>query len=403
MEQTEGVSQQRWLGLPPNVVALGLVSLFQDISSEMIYPLLPLFLANVLGADKAVIGLIEGIAESTASLLKVFSGWLSDRSGRRKAWAVGGYSLSALVKPAVALAQAWPFVLAVRFLDRVGKGVRTAPRDALLAASSPAESRGRSFGLHRAMDTTGAIIGPLLAFVLLPVFSGNYRPVFAVTLIPGLISVALLLFLVRERHVQVPAGERQGLRISLAPFDRQFRLFLLAVVVFTLGNSSDAFLLLRADAIGVPGVQIPLLWLVFNVVYALASTPAGVLSDRIGRRGVIVGGYAVFALVYLGFARASAAWHIWLLFAAYGLYYGLTEGVQRAYAADLAPDHLRGTAFGVYHTLTGLALFPASLVAGWLWQTIGVPAPFFYGAAMSGLAVAIFALALRGQDGPDTL
>ena len=396
MEQTEGVSQQRWLGLPPNVVALGLVSLFQDISSEMIYPLLPLFLANVLGADKAVIGLIEGIAESTASLLKVFSGWLSDRSGRRKAWAVGGYSLSALVKPAVALAQAWPFVLAVRFLDRVGKGVRTAPRDALLAASSPAESRGRSFGLHRAMDTTGAIIGPLLAFVLLPVFSGNYRPVFAVTLIPGLISVALLLFLVRERHVQVPAGERQGLRISLAPFDRQFRLFLLAVVVFTLGNSSDAFLLLRADAIGVPGVQIPLLWLVFNVVYALASTPAGVLSDRIGRRGVIVGGYAVFALVYLGFARASAAWHIWLLFAAYGLYYGLTEGVQRAYAADLAPDHLRGTAFGVYHTLTGLALFPASLVAGWLWQTIGVPAPFFYGAAMSGLAVAIFVFALRG-------
>ncbi|MFQ5344103.1 MAG: MFS transporter [Anaerolineae bacterium] len=384
------------MGLPRNVVALGLVSLFQDVSSEMIYPLLPLFLANVLGADKAIIGLIEGIAESTASLLKVFSGWLSDRSGRRKAWAVGGYSLSALVKPAVALAQAWPFVLAVRFLDRVGKGVRTAPRDALLAASSPAESRGRSFGLHRAMDTTGAIIGPLLAFVLLPVFSGNYRPVFAVTIIPGLISVALLVFLVRERHVKAPAGERQGLRISLAPFDRQFRLFLLAVVVFTLGNSSDAFLLLRADATGVPGVQIPLLWLVFNVVYALASTPAGALSDRIGRRGVIVGGYAVFALVYLGFARASTVWHIWLLFAAYGLYYGLTEGVQRAYAADLVPDHLRGTAFGVYHTLTGLALFPASLVAGWLWQTIGVPAPFFYGAAMSGLAVAIFVFALRG-------
>lgn len=396
MEQTERAGRRRWMGLPRNVVALGLVSLFQDISSEMIYPLLPLFLANVLGADKAIIGLIEGIAESTASLLKVFSGWLSDRSGRRKAWAVGGYSLSALVKPAVALAQAWPFVLGVRFLDRVGKGVRTAPRDALLAASTPAESRGRSFGLHRAMDTTGAIIGPLLAFVLLPVFSGNYRPVFAVTIIPGLISVALLVFLVRERHVRAPLGERQGLRISLAPFDRQFRLFLLAVVVFTLGNSSDAFLLLRADATGVPGVQIPLLWLVFNVVYALASTPAGALSDRIGRRGVIVGGYAVFALVYLGFARASTVWHIWLLFAAYGLYYGLTEGVQRAYAADLVPDHLRGTAFGVYHTLTGLALFPASLVAGRLWQTIGVPAPFFYGAAMSGLAVAIFAFALRG-------
>lgn len=395
-EQAEQPHQRSWLGLPRNVVALGLVSLFQDISSEMIYPLLPIFLANVLGADKAVIGLIEGIAESTASLLKVFSGWLSDRSGRRKAWTVGGYSLSALVKPAVSLAAAWPFVLAVRFLDRVGKGVRTAPRDALLAASTPAESRGRSFGLHRAMDTAGAVAGPLLAFALLPVFSGNYRPVFALTLMPGLISVSLLLFLVRERRVEAPPEERQGLQISLAPFDRQFRLFLLAVVVFTLGNSSDAFLLLRADAMGISSAQIPLLWLVFNVVYALASTPAGALSDRVGRRAVIIGGYAVFALVYLGFASAATAWHIWLLFAAYGLYYGLTEGVQRAYAADLVPAHLRGTAFGVYHTLTGLALFPASVVAGWLWQNVSVPAPFFYGAAMSGLAVAIFVVTLRG-------
>lgn len=392
MQQTE---EQTWLGLPRNVTAMGLVSLFQDISSEMIYPLLPLFLANVLGADKSIIGLIEGIAESTASLLKVFSGWLSDRSGRRKAWTIGGYSLSALVKPAVSLATAWPFVLAVRFLDRVGKGVRTAPRDALLAASTPDESRGRAFGLHRAMDTAGAVAGPLLAYALLPVFSGDYRPVFALTLIPGLISVALLVFLVRERRVEAAPEERRKPQISLAPFDRQFKLFLLAVVIFTLGNSSDAFLLLRADATGVSNVQIPLLWLVFNVVYALASTPAGELSDRIGRRVVIIGGYAVFALVYLGFAAASAAWHIWGLFAAYGLYYGLTEGVQRAYAADLAPAHLRGTAFGVYHTLTGLALFPASVIAGWLWQTVGVPAPFLYGAAMSGLAVAIFAFALR--------
>lgn len=395
MSRTEERGARQWAGLSPNVVALGLVSLFQDISSEMIYPLLPLFLANVLGADKAVIGLIEGIAESTASLLKVFSGWLSDRSGRRKAWTIGGYSLSALVKPAVSLATAWPFVLAVRFLDRVGKGIRTAPRDALLAASTPVESRGRAFGLHRAMDTAGAVAGPLLAYTLLPIFGGDYRPVFALTLIPGLISIALLIFLVRERRVKASQEERQKLQISLAPFDRQFKLFLVAVVVFTLGNSSDAFLILRADATGISNVQIPLLWLVFNIVYALASTPAGELSDRIGRRAVIIGGYVVFAVVYLGFAAASAAWHVWFLFAAYGLYYGLTEGVQRAYAADLVPPHLRGTAFGVYHTLTGLALFPASVIAGWLWQAIGVPAPFFYGAAMSGLAVAIFAFALR--------
>jgi MFS family permease len=389
---TEGFGRPRRVS---NVVGLGLVSLFQDISSEMIYPLLPLFLANVLGASTVTIGLIEGIAESTASLLKVFSGWLSDRSGQRKGWAVAGYSLSALVKPAVALASGWPLVLVVRFLDRVGKGVRTAPRDALLAASATHASRGRAFGLHRSMDTAGAVVGPLLAYALLPRFAGNFRPVFALTLIPGLISVGLLIWLVRERPVDQPVRQRTPPRPSLAPFGHEFRLFLLAVIVFTLGNSSNAFLLLRASASGVPSVQIPLLWLVFNVVYALVATPAGALSDRVSRRMVIVGGYVVFALVYIGFAWAAIAWHIWLLFAAYGVYSGLTDGVERAYAADLVPDHLRGTAFGVYHTLTGLALLPASVVAGLLWQSVGPAAPFVYGAAMSLAAIAIFAFIAR--------
>ncbi len=391
-EPVSSATQQRF---SRNVLALGWVSLFQDISSEMIYPLLPLFLANTLGVDKAIIGLIEGVAESTASLLKVFSGWLSDRSGKRKTWAVAGYTLSALVKPVLALANHWPLVLLIRFLDRVGKGIRTAPRDALLAASASAETRGRSFGLHRTVDTTGAILGPLLAFTLLPLFDGNVRPIFALTLIPGLLSVALLIFLVREPPAAPARVERTRVQLSPAPFDRPFRLFLLAVVVFTLGNSSDAFLLLRANATGIAEGQIPLLWLVFNIVYAATSIPAGELSDHIGRRRVIILGYLIFALVYLGFARASLAWHIWFLFAAYGLYYGFTDGVQRAYAADLVPAHLRGTAYGLYHTLTGLALLPASVMAGWLWQTFGVPAPFLYGMAMSGLAVIIFVFTLQ--------
>lgn len=372
-----------------NILVLGWVSFFSDISSEMIYPLLPLFLVNVLGAPVTVIGLIEGVAESTASLLKVFSGWLSDRMGRRKALATIGYAMSNLTKPFFAVTTAWPQVLAIRFTDRVGKGIRTSPRDAILADSVPAAEQGSAFGLQRAMDTAGAVAGPLAAFAVLSIWAGDYRRVFLLALVPGGLAIALVAWLVRERPF-VPKPDAVPPGLSLAPFDRRFKLFLLAVTVFMLGNSSDAFLLLRAQNLGVPANLVPILWGMFNLIYAATAWPAGKLSDRIGRKTLVVAGYLVFAGVYAGFALASAAWHAWLLFAAYGLYYGATDGVQRAFAADLAPAHLRGTAFGVFHMLTGLALFPASIIAGWLWQNLGVPAPFIYGAGMALVAVLVF-------------
>ncbi|MFQ6014498.1 MAG: MFS transporter [Anaerolineae bacterium] len=383
-------ARRKYLGrLERNIFVLGWVSFFTDASTEMIYPLLPLFLSNVLGAPTTVIGLIEGVAESTASLLKVFSGWFSDRIGRRKELVLAGYGLSNVVKPMLSLATTWPHVFLIRFTDRLGKGVRTSPRDAIIADSAPAAVRGSSFGFHRAMDTAGAAAGPLTAFLLLPLLQGNYRHLFFLSLIPGAIAVALVAILVREK------GPRDRIaaelpRLSLKPFNRQFKLFLLAVLFFTLGNSSDAFLILRAQNAGVTAALIPLLWLLFNMVYSLSSWPAGILSDRVGRRALIVSGYLIFALVYLGFALVQSAWQVWGLFVLYGLYYGATEGVQRAYAADLVPAHLRGTAYGIYHTATGLALFPASFVAGVLWQTVGVFAPFVYGASMALGACLIF-------------
>ncbi len=389
MDQVAAEEQRETRALRRNVMVLGWVSFFSDVSSEMIYPLLPLFLANVLGAPVSAIGLIEGIAESTASLLKVVSGWLSDRLGRRKALATLGYVLSNLTKPLFAVTTAWPQVLAIRFTDRVGKGVRTSPRDVILADSVPAGERGGAFGLQRAMDTAGAVAGPLTAFAVLSGWPGDYRRVFLLALLPGIAAILLIALGVRD---PAAAGKSAAAlpRPSLAPFDRRFKLFLLAVTVFMLGNSSDAFLLLRAQNLGVPAEFVPILWGMFNIVYATTAWPAGRLSDRIGRKTLVVAGYLVFALVYAGFALASTAWHAWLLFAAYGIYYGTTDGVQRAFAADLAPPHLRGTAFGVFHTLTGLALFPASVIAGLLWQSLGVPAPFIYGAGMALVAVLVF-------------
>ncbi len=382
------VSRQ-FKNLTRNVVILGWVSFFSDFSSEMIYPLLPLFLTTVLGAPASVIGLIEGIAESTASLLKVVSGWLSDRLGRRKALVVSGYGLSNLVKPLFAFTTAWPQVLAIRFTDRVGKGVRTSPRDAIIADSTPEAVRGSSFGFQRAMDTAGAVAGPLAAFAILAIRPGGYRLVFLLSLVPGLTAVLLVALLVRERRGLGLSGAELP-RLSLAAFDRRFRLFLLAVLVFTLGTPSNAFLILRARDVGLPDTLIPILWGLFNIIYAASAWPAGALSDRLGRKTLVIGGYLVFALVFVGFALADAIWQIWLLFAAYGLHYGAADGVQRAYAADLSPAHLRGTAYGLYHTLTGLALFPASVVAGLLWQSLGPAAPFAYGAAMALAAAGIF-------------
>lgn len=337
-------------------------------------------------------GLIEGIAESTASTLKVFSGWLSDRMRRRKPLTILGYGISAASKPILAAATVWPIVLLGRFIDRLGKGVRTAPRDALIADCTDASCRGRVFGFHRAMDTSGAALGALLAVVALGVIGERYRLIFLLATIPGVLGVASLFF-IREKVHPHPGAELP--KLSLSQFDRKFKLFLLASAVFFIGNSSDAFLILRAKNLGLTAFAAVLAYVVYNIVYAAFSMPAGSLSDRIGRRRVIAAGFVVFSLVYLGFAFAGSSILVWPLFAVYGLYMAMTEGVGKAFAADMAQPHVRGTALGTYNTVTGLLTFFSSLIAGVLWDVFGPGAPFIFGAASGLLATVILLTALK--------
>ena len=374
-------------GITRNVFVAGLVSLLTDISSEMIYPVLPLFLANVLGVGAVTIGLIEGIAESTASLLKVFSGWLSDRSGQRKPLMVAGYGLSDLIKPFLALTGAWWQVLGIRFVDRVGKGVRGAPRDALIADSTPAEQRGKAFGFHRALDTVGAAVGPLSAFAVLEFFNSNYRLVFALSAIPGVIAVIILVGFLKEKAAKNPAATPP--KLGFGSLGAGFLLFALISTLFTFGNSSDAFLILRAQNLGLAAVLVPLAYFTFNIVYSLLAMPLGSLSDRVGRKVVIIAGYLIFAIVYCGFAFASASWAVWGLFAVYGIYYALTDGVQRAYITDIVPSNLRGSAIGTYNALVGIAALPASIIGGFLWQAIAPEATFIYGAVFAVIAAVL--------------
>ena len=373
--------------ITPNVRALGVVSLLTDTSTEMIYPFLPLFLTRSLGAGTAFVGLVEGVAETTASLLKLTSGWLSDRLGRRKALVAWGYTLSTLTRPLMAMALTPGHVLLIRFVDRIGKGVRTSPRDALIADSTPVDVRGAAFGFHRAMDHLGAVVGPVLAFLLLPLVGGSYRAIFWLAGIPAALCVLVLMAAVREVPAQGPP-ERLPL-LTLRPYDRRFRGFLCVVTLFTLGNSSDAFLLLRAREAGVTEVALPLLWAALHVVKSTSSLLGGILSDRIGRRGAIVAGWMVYAAVYAGFAVAASAWQAWALFLVYGLYFGLTEGVEKALVADLVPAPTRASAYGVYHTAIGITALPASLLTGWLWQAFGPGVAFGTGAALAATAAAL--------------
>jgi MFS family permease len=379
--------------IPRNVLVLGVVSFLTDASSDMIYPILPLFLSQVLGSSMVFIGLIEGVAESTASILKIFSGWLSDKLGKRKLLVGMGYSLAAVAKPILSVTTAGWQVLGLRFVDRLGKGIRTSPRDALIADSSPRESRGLSFGFHRAMDSAGAVVGPLLAFILLPLVNENYRILFLIASIPAALAVLTLVLLVKEKKdSREKPSDWAGIKIS--HFDSKFKIFILGVALFSLGNSSDAFLLLRAKGLGVSLVHIPLLWLVLHLVYTLVSSPAGALSDRIGRKNLIVYGLFVYVLVYLGFALAARSLHAWILFGLYGLYYGLANGTMRAYVADLVTEEKRATAFGFYHGAVGLTALPASLIFGWLWQSAGEPVAFGFGAILAFVALLIFRFAL---------
>jgi len=374
--------------LPRSVKTLGLVSLLTDASSEMIYPLLPAFLTGTLNAGPAFLGVVEGLAEALAAFVKIGAGALSDRMPRRKPAVVAGYGLSSLVRPLVALATAPLHVLAVRLLDRLGKGVRSAPRDALLAEVTPADQRGRAYGFHRAMDNAGAVVGPLLASAAL-LFTRDLRVVFGLAAIPAVVAMGTLVFVVREEarppaEPPAPAASEGG--GGSGPMRQPFRLYLLVLAVFTLGNSSDAFLLLRAQEAGVDLTFIPLLWSFHHLVKAAAGTAGGALSDRVGRRRAILAGWAVYALAYAGFAMARSPLQVSVLFAVYGLFHALTEGPERALVADLAGPAERGRAFGLYHAVTGAMLLPASLVTGLLWQAQGAAAALGLGALLAGLA-----------------
>ena len=372
-----------------NVIVLGLVSFFNDFASEMIYPIIPLFLTGVLGAPVSIVGLVEGIAESTASLLKAVSGWYSDRIRRRKEFAVFGYTFSTFAKLMMALAQTWPIVLFARFIDRFGKGIRTSARDALIAESSTAENRGFSFGLHRAMDTAGAVIGPLSAMWLLILFNNDIRKIFFFSFFPGFAGVLLLLLFVREAKKD-NAG-KQAVKIAWRELDPSFKIFLLVTVVFSLGNSSDAFLILRAKGLGLSIFYTIFAYVVFNLSYSLFSLPAGMISDRVGPRKVLFIGFLVFSAIYMMFGLVNNGAFVWILFPLYGVYMAMTEGVGKAYIANLVPQERSATAFGVYQTAVGIATFFASLIAGLLWTHVSVRAPFVFGGAMALLSAVLFA------------
>jgi MFS family permease len=374
------------------VRALGLVSMLTDASSEAVYPVLPLFLTNVIGAPVAAIGLIESLAEATAAIAKVFSGRLSDRVGKRRPLVLLGYSLSNLVKPALALVPSWPWALALRVTDRLGKGVRTAPRDALIADYAPEAKRGEAFGLHRAMDTIGAAIGPLIAWAILSLKPNGYRTVFLVSAVPGTLAILVALTMVRDRARPAPA-ERGAATVSFRGLGRPFALFAALSMVLALGNTSAAMLILRAQDLGTAAATVPLMYFVFNVVAASLARLFGRRSDRVGRRRVLVAGFAGYALVYAGFALARHAWAPWPLFFAYGVPYALTEGMARAFVVDLVPDEVRATAIGTYTFLLGLATLLSSTVAGILWDTVSHAAPFAFSAVLMAASAAALARA----------
>lgn len=389
-----------------NIWATSFTSFFMDVSSEMVLNILPLFLSNVLGVKTNIIGLIEGVAESTSSLMKLVSGRISDVLGKRKGLAVLGYALSALSKPFFAVARSWGVVAAVRWVDRLGKGIRTAPRDALVADSAQISQRGLAFGFHRAADTAGAVVGLLIAMIAVHLTQENtallgataFRTIALLSLIPAFLAVAILTL----GAVDISASSsNHHPTLAFKSLGKPFIVFLFIVGLFELGNSSDAFLILRAQERGMSVIHILGMLIAFNLVYALLSTPAGALSDRLPRRFMLIGGWLVYAAIYLGFALAQAAWHVWALYIGYGVYYGMAYGTAKAFVADLVPGELRGTAYGTYNAVLGILDFPASFIAGLLWQGagawqgFGASAPFFFAAVMALVATLLLFTLLK--------
>lgn len=374
-----------------NIILLGIVSFMTDLSSEMVYPIIPLYLTAVFGATPAIVGLIEGIAESLASLLKVFSGYWADRYKNKKRLTLIGYSASFFYKVALLLAASWPGVLAARIVDRVGKGIRTAPRDVLIAESANAKKLGGSFGLHKMLDMLGSALGILASYFLLRISAGGsanivgYRRIFLISTVPAVLGV-LALLLVKERKSK--SAPTRKLSLNFRALDGRLKAFLIIVFLFTLGNSSNAFLLLRASSVGFDAQSVILMYFLFNIVASLLAYPLGRLSDRIGRRALLVGGYLIYGLVYIGFAYVTTRAGMIALFAAYGIYTAMTAGTERALITEIAPANLRGTMLGLHGTLVGIGLLPASLIAGFLWNTFGAAAPFRFGGIL-GLAAAV--------------
>lgn len=389
--QTDSKSKDTILGLERNIFFAGLTSFTMDTATKMIYSVMSMFLLSI-GASKTLLSLIEGIAESTASLLKAFSGWWSDKVGKNKPFMLVGYALSAVVVPLYALAIFPVHVLALRFVERVGKGIRTAPRDSLIAGSVKQGNTGRGFGFHKAMDNCGAVIGPLISFAIISAFSGNYRLVFIISAIPALLSIVIISKYIKE------AGKDKDLpktKITLKAFPKRFYAFLAIIFVFTLGNSSDQLLLVKANDVGINALYIPLVYLVYNAVSVLFAVPMGILSDRIGREKLIIFGYTAYSLIYFGFGRTGQVSAVIGLFALYGLYSAATDGVQKALVADLADKDKMGTAMGIYNSLLGVTLLPASLIAGVLYDKVNNRAPFYFGAVMAILAALMMVVFYR--------
>lgn len=401
---------RRYRRLPRNVFAISLVSLLNDVSSEIIYPLLPVFLNLTLGVSPRLLGTIEGAAESASSFLKLFAGHLSDRAGKRKGLVVFGYAISSLMRPLLAFATGWYHVLGIRLTDRIGKGIRSAPRDAMIADAVAVEERGLAFGFHRAMDHSGAVIGPLIGYVLVMLFAedrnaplaSDYQSIFLLASIPALAAVLVVAFFVRESKSQktpaIAASEQSvtpKLRLSLKGFDSNFKRFLPIIALFTLSNSSDFFLLLRARDAGVSIASIPLLWAGLHVTKVLSSIFGGDLSDRLGRRRLIVSGWILYAAVYAGFAFVSNQTSVWILFLIYGIYFGLAEGAEKALVADLVRPEQRGTAYGLYNLAFGITVFPASLLMGAVWEWRGPQTAFLLSAALGASAALLLMIVVK--------
>jgi MFS family permease len=382
-----------------NIFFLGLISFFTDLSTEMVYPLIPLYLASAFGAAPALIGVIEGIAESLASLLKVFSGYVTDKSQKKKAIAFSGYAAGVFYKLALLFATSWLGILFARAIDRIGKGIRTAPRDVLVSESADKESMGKAFGLHKALDMAGSALGILLTFFILRSLRtaevSDYKNLFLVSIIPAILGL-LMFFFVKQKKNPAPPKEREAFWRNIKNIDGQLKLYLLVVFIFTLGNSSNAFILLKAKDAGFDDVNVILLYFLSTAVASVLSFPLGKLSDKVGRKNLLVPGYLAFALCYLGFAFASGAVFMTAVFVLYGIYTAMIMGVERAFVAEISPANLIGTMLGLHSTLAGIALLPASIFAGLLWDAFGAEAPFIFGASLSLLAAVILLVFMRG-------